>query len=129
MARVVPVPAAADDWPEQIDDAPRDRRRRIDEIHRPGRELPQAMQQQRIVGAGQHDGVGALGVVAEAGRDLGADFRIAGRRAVEFGLGIAGERGRADQRYFAILRIIANERAGIFALAPSPRCRARTRAW
>ena len=39
--------------------AARDRGRGIDPVDRPRRELDEAIQQQRVMRAGQHDGVGA----------------------------------------------------------------------
>ena len=44
---------------KQIRDTSRDRRRRVDPVDRPWRELDQPVHQQRVVGAGQHDGIGA----------------------------------------------------------------------
>jgi len=67
-AAAFPVRVGDGAGPKQIDHSPCDGRRRVEEIHRPGRELPQAIEQQRIVGAGEHDRVGALAVVAEARR-------------------------------------------------------------
>ena len=45
--------------PEQVGHAPGDGGRGIDPVDRPRREPCQPVEQQRIVGAGQHDGVGA----------------------------------------------------------------------
>ena len=100
---------------EKIADAPRDCRRRIEKVDRPGREPPQALDQQRIMRAGEHDGIGARAVIAKARRDLGAKRVVADRRAVKLRLGIGGERLRSDQRDAAIAGIIADQRAGIFA--------------
>ena len=101
---------------DQVDHAARDRRRRIEERHRPGRQPREAVEQQRVMRAGEHDGVGAAPVaVDEAGRDLGRDRRISGRRAVELGLGVGGEPRRADQRHLGAVAEVADQRAGVFA--------------
>ena len=66
--------------------------------HRPGRQAVQPVQQQRVMGAGQHDRVGAGAVpLDEAGCDLGRDVGIGQRLAVQLGLGKFGEPRRADQ--------------------------------
>ena len=79
--------------PEQIAHAPRDGGRRIEKIDRPRRERAQPPEQQRIVGAGEHDGVGAHAVVVnEAGGDFGGECRVVNRLAGQFRLGVAGER-------------------------------------
>ena len=79
---------------EQIRDAPRDRRRRIDPFDRPGREPDQPVQQQRVMRAGQHNRVGARRPIDEAGRDLGEDIAVADGFAVQGGL---GQRGEAEE--------------------------------
>ena len=43
----------------EIDHAPGDRRRRVDKVDRPRRKPPQPVDDQRIVGAGEHHRVGA----------------------------------------------------------------------
>ena len=67
MARAVPVGAAPElAGAEQIDDSARDRRRWVDEVDRPGRKPAQSVDQERVVGAGKHDGVGPPAIVAKA---------------------------------------------------------------
>ena len=63
---------------KQVRNPPRDRGRRIDPVDRPGRKPHQPVQQQRIMRAGQHDGIGARRSPSpprQAGRQLGGDFR------------------------------------------------------
>ena len=64
---------------EQIRHPPRDRGRRIDPVDRPWREPDEPVHQQRIMGAGQHDGVGARRIV----------FAVADKARREFGRDIA----------------------------------------
>ncbi len=63
---------------EQIRNPSGNRRCGIDPVHRPRREPDQTIQQQRIMRAGQHDGVGtgrvACAVADEAGREFGGDI-------------------------------------------------------
>jgi hypothetical protein len=89
MARVLSAPGAAL-RAEEIGDPARNRRRRIDEVHRPRRKLPQSGDQQRIMGAGEDDGVGARAIVAEARRDLREQRLVAHRRAGKLRLGVGG---------------------------------------
>ena len=44
---------------KQIRNPPGDRGRGIDPVHRPGREPDEALHQQRKMGAGEHDRIGA----------------------------------------------------------------------
>ena len=81
------------------------------------RERCQAVEQQRIVGAGQHDGVGAILAVSDkAGGKLGYDILVAHVVATEGGFGERGEFRRSDQRHFAALREIIDQPPGVFAL-------------
>ncbi len=109
---------------EQLRRAPRDRRGGVDPLDRPGREPGQAFQQQRIMRAGQHDGVGAgrvAGAVAdEAGRELGRDVLVAHALAAEGGFRQRGELAGADQRHLAALRKIRDQLAGVFPLHGAP---------
>ena len=65
--------------------------------------------------AGQHDGVRARAIVAKAGIDFGSDPRIAYRRAGEFCFRVTGECFRPDERHFAIVGVVADQRMRIFA--------------
>src|SRR5262249_57464293 len=95
---------------------PRDRGRGIDEGPRPGREPLQALEQQRIVSAGEHDGVGAPPAgIDETGRDLLRDQIIGDGRATELGLREARKPRRADQRDVAAVGEVTDQRTGIFA--------------
>ena len=89
----------------------------------------EALEQQRIMRAGEHDGVGAPAVrVDEAAGDLGLDGRVGDRLRRQLGFGEAGEPRRADQRDVAAGGEFADQRAGIFARRRWPACRARRRA-
>ena len=108
--------AAARRGAHQVGDAARDRRRRIEPFDRPGRHGAEAVDQQRIMRAGEHHGVGAAAVrIDEAGGDLGLDGGIDDGRAGELGLGEGGEPRRADQHHIAAGGEFADQRAGIFA--------------
>jgi hypothetical protein len=86
---------------QQIGDAARDRRRGIDEGYRPGRKPFEALEQQRIVRAGEHDRVGAASAgIDEAGRNLARDQIVRNRRAIELVLREAREpRGAGPARH------------------------------
>ena len=77
--------------PEQIGDAPCDRGRGVDPVDRPWREFDEPIQQQRIMRAGQHDGVGTGGVSSavadEAGREFGRDVLVADVKTAEGAFG------------------------------------------
>src|SRR5262249_61681936 len=84
--------------PAQIGDPPRDRRRGIDEGHRPRREPLQAVEQQRIVRAREHDGIGGPPAgIDEARRDLLRDQIVGDGRATQLVLREARQPPRADQ--------------------------------
>ena len=88
------------------------------------------LQQQRIVRAGEHDRVGAAAVALdEAGRDLGRDRRRRRPAApLQLRLGTAGE-PRASRPASPRSRWRSRGSArGCIRAAPSPRCRAPTRA-
>src|SRR5262249_2700168 len=94
--------------PAQIGDPARDRGRGIDEGHRPGREPLQAVEQQRIVRAGEHDGVGAPPIsIDKTGRDLLRDQIVGDGRATELGLCEAREPRRLPSLPLAKSRISA----------------------
>src|SRR5437762_12466952 len=80
------------DWrPEQSGHTPRDGARGSDPVDRPRRERCQAVEQQRIVGAGQHDRVGAILAVSDkAGGKLGYDILVAHVVSTEAGLVVRG---------------------------------------
>ena len=67
------------------------------------------------MGAGEDDGVGARAIVAEARRDLREQRLVAHRRAGKLRLGVGGKLFRADERDPAVLGVVADQRAGIFA--------------
>ena len=77
--KIISAPALSASRPgraEQVDDAPGDRGRGIDPVDRPWREFYQPVQQQRIMRAGQHHGVGAGGIAGadKAGGEFGRDI-------------------------------------------------------
>ncbi len=104
---------AAGHLAHEIGGAPCDRRRRIDPVHRPRRQRGEAVQQQRIVGAGQHHGVGARGAVDEARRNLGGDGGIADGVAVQCRFRQGRQVGGADQGDVAPLGEIADQGLGV----------------
>ncbi len=58
--RVMPArPLGRDLGPQQLPDAPCDRRCRVDPLHRPGRDAPHRLQQQRVMRAGERHHIGA----------------------------------------------------------------------
>ena len=72
--------SAGDRGAQQVDDAAGDGGGGIDEMDRPVRQLLHAIQQQRVVRAGQHDRIGAFAAgFDEAGGDFGGDIRVAAR--------------------------------------------------
>ncbi len=82
--------SASPDRPEQLRHAAGDRRRRVDPGDRPGRQPLQALEQQRIMRAGEHDRVGAPPAARdEAGRDLGRDGGVLDRLRPQRRLGEA----------------------------------------
>ena len=90
---------------DQFDDAPRDRRRRIDPAHRPGREPLEAVEQQRKMRAGEHHGVGAL-ARRRSTKQGAISARIAHRRPAwpaSAASASGASRAGADQREVAAL--------------------------
>ena len=101
---------------QQILHAPCDRRRRVEPLDWPGRKLAQAREQQRIVRAGEHYGVGTPAVsIREAWINFGGDLGIVRRIARKFSFRETGEPRRADEAHVATGRKLADQRAGIFA--------------
>ena len=73
-------------------------------------------EQQGIVRAGEHDGVGALRAVGhEARLDLAADRPVIDRLARERSLGQRGEPRRADEGEVAALAEVTNQYLRVFA--------------
>src|SRR5437763_10453125 len=101
---------------KKLCDTARDSRCRIDEVHRPRHKLFEPRDQQGIMRAGEHDRVGSFVLVAKAGGDFGAQGGIVDRATMQLGLRISRKLFRSDQIDHAVLRVIANEGASIFAL-------------
>ena len=102
--------------PDQFDHAPRDRGRRIDPAHRPRCEALEAVKQQRVVRAGEHDGVGALPPSSTKQGAISARIAASstGSPASAASASVARRR-RPDQREVAALAEIADQRVGVFA--------------
>ena len=133
--KIISAPASSDSLPgdpSRSDNAPGDRRRRIDPVDRPWREPDQPIQQQRVMRAGQHDGVGAGGVLAvadEAGREFGGISRVADRRC-------RSERASASEARSAEPTSVTSQpwarsriSAWVYSRFTVPWCRAPRRAW
>jgi hypothetical protein len=73
--------------------------------------MSQALGQQRIVRAGEHDGVGSPGAIAKARLDLGAQFYVACRPAAQFRFGVSGELFGTDEIRRRTLRVLAADGA------------------
>src|SRR5579883_1674254 len=93
---------------KQCTDAPRNCGRRIDKVHRPGRQRAQALDQQWVMCAGEDDSIGALAVINKAWSELGADLPVAHRAAAQRCLRMAGEAFGPDQSHATIAGVIAN---------------------
>src|SRR5262245_14908405 len=94
---------------EQIGGAARDCWRGIDECHRPGAEALEASEQQRIMRAGEYDGVGAAAVLLdEAWLDLLGDQLIGDGGTIELRLREGSKPRRADQCDIAAIGEVAD---------------------
>ena len=75
-------------WAQELSDAPGDRGGWVEELDRPGGELVHAVEQKRVMGAGEDHGVGPRTVLFhEAGRDLACDVGVGDRLVPERGFG------------------------------------------
>ena len=101
---------------DQRVEAARDRRRRIDEGDRPGGKPLELVDDERKVGAGEHDMIGAPArAFDEAWRDLARNLHLLDRLAAHDAFGDEREKRRAHQRDLAIGGVIAHERVGVVA--------------
>ena len=100
----------------QVRDAARNRRCRVEPGDRPACICTEALEQKRIVRAGEHDRVGAPAVsVDEAARYFAGNCGVGDRGAREFGFGAGSEPCRADQVHVAPGTEFADKCMGIFA--------------
>src|SRR6478736_9717815 len=106
--------------PEHSRNAAGNRGRGVDPVHWPWRQPSESIDQQWIMRAGQHDGVGARRIVLalpnKTWREFGRYPEVVDLDAAQCRLGQRSKLRRADQRHFAALREIADQRLGVFAL-------------
>ncbi len=101
---------------QDLHHAPRDGGSRVDPLHRPGCQLLQALHQQRIMRAGQHDVIRASPILFhETGRDLGRNRLIRHGFPTQCTLGETGQSLRADKRHRYAIREIADEFGSVIA--------------